>query len=117
VDRDLVFFAVLLVCLCASAVVVWYFAKHNPNPRFRPRPGEVLLVSIIAMGLSGGSALLMSGILGAGASFQDGDLDIKKVRAGSGGSSSGADEDANQGQTEEKPDMESLPPWLRNPEE
>lgn len=67
----LIFYIVLAVALCVSGVIVFYFARHNPNPRLRPKAGEVLLVSIIAGGLSLGASYLMATILGSGADVKE----------------------------------------------
>lgn len=115
VDRDVVFLSVLLVCLCASAVVVWYFARHNPNPRFRPRAGEIVLVSMIALGLSGGISIFLSGVLGTGAMFQE-DLDLRSLKVDVERSRGGATDDAGDdmgGEEEEASDGGMPFPWMK----
>ena len=51
-----IFSVLILVCL----PVLLYYARKNPNPRFRPRPGELAFVALL-MGLgSYALAFLMS---------------------------------------------------------
>ena len=40
------FFAFLIVSGLVSLGIILFFAKRHPNPRFRPRRGEVVLLSI-----------------------------------------------------------------------
>jgi hypothetical protein len=113
VDRGLVFYSVFLVCLCASAVVVWYFARHNPNPRFRPRFGEIVMVSIIALGLSTGMSYFLSGILGSDAAIQD---ELKQERPSTGrdrSSGGGANNPYDRSEDEEEDSNMPPLPWLR----
>ncbi|MEM7145005.1 MAG: hypothetical protein AAF591_07695 [Verrucomicrobiota bacterium] len=114
VDRGVVFISVLIVCLCAAAVVVWYFARHNPNPRFRPRFGEIVVVSMIAVGLSGGVSFFVSGVLGTGAMFQE-DLDLRnlKVDVGTPGGGVKDDDDGKMGDDEEEDDDGPRLPWMK----
>jgi hypothetical protein len=114
VDRELVFTSVLLVCLCASAVVVWYFARHNPNPHFRPRFGEIVMVSIMALGISGGVSFFLSGVLASGAMFEE-ELDLNRpskiLESRSGGTVD--DPDAEKKEKPEESDKKPPFPWMR----
>ncbi|MEM7385606.1 MAG: hypothetical protein AAF514_11740 [Verrucomicrobiota bacterium] len=44
-----IFFAIGAI---VSSFIVFYYARKNPNPRFRPRFGEVCLVSLIFFGVT-----------------------------------------------------------------
>jgi len=43
---------IFIVCLLVSAGVLLYYSQRNPNPRFRPKLGELALVGIIFVGVS-----------------------------------------------------------------
>lgn len=64
----IVLFSVYLVVL---TVVLYYYRRRNPDPRFRPRAGEVAVIAIAGV-LLGGLACY-----GLGNVFR-GDVDFKK---------------------------------------
>lgn len=59
-----VFLVTFSVCL-AVCIPLWiYIARKNPNPRFRPRPGELLLLAILMVGVSGGISIFFTSLFG-----------------------------------------------------
>lgn len=91
-----VFLAFFLVSVCVVIPFLWYYRNRNPNPRFRPRFGEMVLVAILAFGSMGGASMMMANLIGL-------DLDLNKLKTGikegiaTGGQSSddGDEEDAD----------------------
>ncbi|MFV1995109.1 MAG: hypothetical protein ACC661_06705 [Verrucomicrobiales bacterium] len=55
-----IFQTIFLIGLCVSGVVVWFFARRHPNPRFRPRAGEVVLMAMLGVGISAGASVLLT---------------------------------------------------------
>jgi hypothetical protein len=79
-----VFFTIFLL---ATIPMLYYYRRRNPNPRFRPSAGEMLMVTIFALFLNGAVAF------GLGSLFSE-DQDFRKLaerptieqmRAASGG--------------------------------
>ncbi len=115
-----VFIFILIVALIVSAGVVLFYAKRHPNPYFRPKRGEVALMSIFMVLLSGGFSFMLAqlfesdinlqkskeeenSVIGAGAANSDA-FDSPTPRRSEGGGSGGSG-----GST---PDP-SLPPFLQ----
>jgi len=48
--------------LCALPVLYWYYRRH-PHPRFRPRFGEMVMVSLLAGLFCLGGSLLIGGLM------------------------------------------------------
>ena len=57
---QLIFF--ILALICAVPVLYWYYRRH-PNPRFRPRFGEMVMVGIFTVMLSFGGSMLIGGLM------------------------------------------------------
>ena len=87
-----VFLAFFLVSICVVIPFLWYYRNRNPNPRFRPKFGEMVLVALLAFGTMGGASMMMANIIGL-------DLDFSKLKSGmkegimTGGESAGDDSD------------------------
>jgi hypothetical protein len=62
--------AFLLVSMCVVVPFLYYYARRNPHPRFRPKLGEMILVSMFAVGLACGGSLFMATILGVNPDFE-----------------------------------------------
>ncbi len=60
------------ICAVVSASIIAFWVRRHPNPRFRPRFGEVLLISIVAIFISVTVAYLGAGLF---------DLESKLKRA------------------------------------
>ncbi len=56
--------AFFIVSICAVVPVLYYYQRKNPDPRFRPRFGEMMLMSILAFGFCTGGAIFMGSIMG-----------------------------------------------------
>ena len=56
--------AFFIVSICAVVPVLYYYQRKNPDPRFRPRFGEMLLMGILAFGFCTGGAIFMGSIMG-----------------------------------------------------
>ena len=54
----IIFFVLITVCV----PILIYYARKNPDPRFRPRFGELILVGLFMVAGSGGLAYVMQGI-------------------------------------------------------
>ena len=67
-----VFTVCLIVSGLASAAIVLYYAKKNPNPYFRPKKGELVMMSIFLGIISGTASLVLS-------SFFEADINIKEL--------------------------------------
>ncbi len=59
-----VFLVTFSVCMAVCIPLWLYIAKKNPDPRFRPRPGELLLLAIVMVGGSGGISILFTSLFG-----------------------------------------------------
>jgi hypothetical protein len=57
------FVLLFTICLIVSVAVVCFFAKRHPNPHFRPRKGEVLMVSLLLLLASGAASWMTSKML------------------------------------------------------
>ncbi len=55
----IVFFGIFLVALLP---VLYYYQRKNPNPRFRPRAGEMTLVLVICCAVAGPACYLLGNI-------------------------------------------------------
>jgi hypothetical protein len=55
-----IFFIIALIC--AAPVIYWYY-RRNPHPRFRPRFGEMAMVTLFAVLLSLGGSMLIGGLM------------------------------------------------------
>ena len=52
------------VAIAVCIPIFLYIAKRNPNPHFRPRPGELLLLAIVMIGGSAGVSILFCTLFG-----------------------------------------------------
>jgi len=68
---SLIFFCVGVV---AATPVLYYYYKRNPQPRFRPALGEMVMVSIFALFFIGGGSVLMGTLLSSNPKFDDSSL-------------------------------------------
>ncbi len=67
------YFALLFtMCLIVSVPVVCFFARRHPSPHFRPRKGEVFMVSLLLLLASGAASWMTSKML-------DSDIDPLKI--------------------------------------
>ncbi|MFN0127311.1 MAG: hypothetical protein ACKV19_11565 [Verrucomicrobiales bacterium] len=55
-------FFFVLGLICAVPFLIWYY-RRNPHPRFRPRLGEMAMVSLFAVMLSLGGSMLVGGVM------------------------------------------------------
>ena len=44
--------AIFILCMLVSGGILLFYAKRHPHPKFRPKPGELLLVGMIFFGIS-----------------------------------------------------------------
>jgi hypothetical protein len=94
------FIAFLVIGLCVIIPFLYYYRNKNPNPRFRPRFGEMVLVAILAFGLTGGGAIFMASLMGVETDPQDLFKKIEQGASRSGGSPSADElEDGGTGDT------------------
>ena len=52
------------VAIAVCIPIFLYIARRNPNPRFRPRFGELVLLAIVMIGASAGVSILFSMLFG-----------------------------------------------------
>jgi hypothetical protein len=80
---QLIFFVIGVVC--SLPFLYWYY-RRNPHPRFRPRIGEMLMVSLFAVLLSLGGSMLIGGLMDDPEQFKpnDGFSAMPSDPAGSG---------------------------------
>jgi hypothetical protein len=57
---QLIFFVLALIC--AAPVLFWYYRRHN-HPRFRPKLGEMAMVTLFVVLLSLGGSMLLGGLM------------------------------------------------------
>ena len=73
--------AFLIISVCVVVPFLYYYWRRNPNPRFRPKFGEMVLVALLAFGFTGGGSLFMAQLMGL-------DVDpkelFKKIEQGGG---------------------------------
>lgn len=69
----LVVVAFFLVCVAVVIPFLYWYRKRNPHPHFRPRLGEMVLVSILAFGFAGGASIFMGMLMGV-------DFDPEKMK-------------------------------------
>jgi hypothetical protein len=108
------FIAFLIVTGLVSLGIILFFAKRHPNPRFRPKRGEILLLSIFMLFGSVGISFFLSQLF-------EHDWDLNKTKFDPESLvTPGAEAEGNGGQGPAKKeasddaDDESLPPFLRN---
>ena len=53
-----------VISLFVIVPFLYYYRNRNPNPRFRPRFGEMVLVAILAIGVAGGTSLGIAMLMG-----------------------------------------------------
>lgn len=91
---QLIFFIIALVC--SVPVIYWYY-RRIPHPRFRPRFGEMAMVTLFAVLLSLGGSMLIGGLMD----------DPEQLKAEGGFSTMpGLATGSDTGQTEEEGDRE-----------
>jgi amino acid transporter len=110
------FFIFLCVSLAVAAVIVLVYAKKHPNPYFRPKKGEVFMMSIFMSVL----AVIASFI--ASQAFTDFDpeksqqeKDQEKNRAGYQGAGGSTSDSSDGGSSTSKPatkEDKTVPPFL-----
>lgn len=59
-DYRYIFF---ILGMLVAAPVLFYYYRRNPNPRFRPRLGEMLLLALLSVFLVGGFSYYVGGIM------------------------------------------------------
>ncbi len=64
----LIFFGVFVAALIP---VLYYYRRRNPNPHFRPRAGEITLISVLALTMGGGLCFMLG-------NFFRGDQNLKQ---------------------------------------
>jgi len=80
-----IFFVMSL--LCALPVVIWYYRRHS-HPRFRPKVGEMVMVTLFAGLLCLGGSMLIGGLMDDPEQFRP-DASMSIVPSMPGESSSG----------------------------
>jgi hypothetical protein len=64
---------IILFCVFLAALipVLYYYQRRNPNPHFRPRAGEMLLLFVFAMALGGPLCYFMGNVFKGGVNTKD----------------------------------------------
>lgn len=78
-----------VISLIVAAPVMFYYYRRNPNPRFRPALGEMVLIGVLTLGLCGTAAFYLGGVMNDPESVRadiPGDMEIS---VDGGGSSDG----------------------------
>lgn len=97
---QLVFFIIALVC--AVPVLYWYY-RRQPNPRFRPRIGEMVMVGIFAIMLSWGGSMLIGGLMDDPEQLRaDGGMSTMPGMPSAPGESEDEEEDSGKGEKSRK---------------
>jgi len=108
------FIIFLIVSLAVAAVIVLVYAKKHPNPYFRPKKGEVFMMSIFM------SLLAVTASFIASQAFNN-DFDLQKAKEReeqakkgytTGGESPGSSSSGNDPAPAPKVD-DTLPPFLQ----
>ena len=96
--------------------MVLFYAKRNPNPYFRPKRGEVFLMSIFMVLLSGGFSFMLATLFESDINLQKAKQDAQEALGGNAPAgndeSTGALGGRSGGGSAPKPDP-SLPPFLQ----
>lgn len=108
------FIVFLIVSLLVSLGLLIFFAKRHPNPRFRPKRGEVFLLSIFLVFLSSGFSFFMSQL------FEQ-DWDLNKLNKGAAdelsnptsGGEGPKPPGSDSGKDSESDSDENLPPFMK----
>ena len=53
-----------VISLFVIVPFLYYYRNKNPNPRFRPKFGEMVLVTLLSLGLAGGASMFIAGLMG-----------------------------------------------------
>lgn len=66
---------IILFCVFLAALipVLYYYRRRNPNPRFRPNTGEMMLVSVFALAIGGPACYFLGNV------FRKDGIDMKKL--------------------------------------
>lgn len=101
--------AFFIVSLCVAVPFLRYYATKNPDPRFRPRFGEMLMMSIFALMFCGGGSVFMAKIMGVNLNMEKMEEQMKASPSG-GGSGAGDSEssDDSSSSKDSKTDAENL---------
>lgn len=76
-----IFWIIFSVCIVVCVPILIYYAKRSPNPRFRPRVGELFLAGLLMVSVSFGVSLGLSAMFGIEDVFKG----IDKYSPSSGG--------------------------------
>lgn len=60
---DTPFWIIFSISIVSSMIILLYWARKNPNPRFRPRIGELLTGALFLVLISGGLSIGFSNLL------------------------------------------------------
>ena len=60
-----------LVGFVAVVPVLYYYYRRNPNPRFRPPLGEMVMISLFALMFVGGGSYFMGTLLSSDPDFSE----------------------------------------------
>ncbi|CAN5457515.1 hypothetical protein BH23VER1_BH23VER1_21410 [soil metagenome] len=84
--------AFFLVSMCVVVPFLYYYARRNPHPRCRPKLGEMILVSMFAVGAAGGLSIGMATLLNVNPDFEKlGEVGNQSMTPQRGRSSGGND--------------------------
>ncbi len=59
-----IFWIIFAVCIVVCVPILIYYAKRSPNPKFRPKFGEILLAGLLLVVASLGLSLGLSAVFG-----------------------------------------------------
>ncbi len=52
-----------VLSMIVAVPVMYYYYRRNPNPRFRPAFGEMVLIVVLAVGLCGTASFYIGGVM------------------------------------------------------
>jgi len=97
---QLIFFIIALVC--AVPVLYWYY-RRQPNSRFRPRFGEMVMVGIFIVMFSWGGSMLIGGLMDDPEQLKgDGGMSTMPGMPSATGESEDEDEESGKGEKSRK---------------
>lgn len=77
-----------VISLFVIVPFLYYYRNKNPHPRFRPKFGEMVMVTLIALGVAGGGSMFLASLMGI-----DPDRIMGEFDPGGRGSQGGDDEE------------------------
>lgn len=88
-----------VISLFVIVPFLYYYRNKNPHPRFRPKFGEMVMVTLIALGLAGGGSMFLASLMGI-----DPDRIMGEFDPGGRGAGGGDDEEIMSGGSGESSD-------------